>query len=309
MMRNSEASLPQPYWGSLSQSDKIEYHRLRNFFHQSQKMSCKDRRLVSFSNELTEILKYIEHSETGRENRTVLVGVCFAGPFIGVNTRQLKNFLGRCKSSINGSLQQLGYVALKTKSKARTCILSILPSLVNDQNNLRQWTIRWASEDAQICFVTSLRSLQLPIVTQEDLNEEGRPTTTNQSTTTSSMNYLPPHANSQPINSAQGKTLHWKPPVYVQEPSSTPIHVQQTSQSIQIQSKQVLSNSVYSLQQTTQISSYVMTPSISVDCFGNLDELTEPEQPVESDWNPIWEKKTLTRSLSGFSFLDSFDGF
>ena len=134
MIRNIEASLPQPYWGNLSQADKVEYQRLRSNFHQNQKMSCKDRRLVSFSNELMTILKFIEHSETGRENRTVLVGVCFAGPFIGVNTRQLKNFLGRCKSSINGSLQQLGYVALKTKSKARTCILSILPSLINDQN-------------------------------------------------------------------------------------------------------------------------------------------------------------------------------
>jgi len=172
--RTQEISLPTPYWNNLSPSDKTEFQRLRNNFHQSQKMSSKDRRLVSFSNELITILKFIERSESGRENRTVLVGVCFAGPFIGVNTRQLKNFLGRCKSSINGSFQQLGYVALRTKSKARTCVLSIIPSLINDQNILRQWTVRCAADDAQFCFITNLRSLVLPTITSEDLNDEHR---------------------------------------------------------------------------------------------------------------------------------------
>ena len=173
-IRLQEMSLPQAYWGPLSQEDKLEFQKLRASFHQNQKTSTKDRRLVSFANELQTILKYIEHSTTGRENRTILVGVCFSGPFIGVNTRQLKCFMGRCKSSINGSFQQLGYVALKTKSKSRTCILSIIPSLSKDQNILRQWTVRIASDAAQVCFVSSLRSIQvnLPTITEDDINED-----------------------------------------------------------------------------------------------------------------------------------------
>lgn len=170
--RNQEILLPSIYWNKLTQEDKTEFQKLRNHFHQSQKISSKDSRLVSFSNELHTVLKYIEHSEQGRECRTILTGVAFAGPFICVNTRQLKCFLGRCKSSINGSFQQLGYVAIKTKSKARACILAILPSLISDQNILRQWTVRCASEDAKFCFVTSLTSIQLPIVTNDDLNDD-----------------------------------------------------------------------------------------------------------------------------------------
>ena len=304
MMRTTEASLPQPYWSNLSQADKVEYHRLRNNFHQNQKMSCKDRRLVSFSNELITILHYIEHSEIGRENRTVMVGVCFAGPFIGVNTRQLKNFLGRCKSSINGSLQQLGYVALKTKSKARTCILSILPSLINDQNNLRQWTIRWASDDAQLCFLTSIKSLQLPVVTQEDLNDEGRSSTSSQSTAPQNQvqNYQSQPA-SQPTAATPQRTLQWKPPVYV--PAHN-VHSTMTSMTAtQITAKQ--NHTTFIVQQSTV--HHLMTPSISVDCFGAYDEMTEPEQ-VQSDYHPIWNTKPMKRSYSTtFSFLDSFDGF
>lgn len=170
--RNQEILLPSIYWNKLTQEDKTEFQKLRNHFHQSQKISSKDSRLVSFSNELHTVLKFIEKSEQGRECRTILTGVAFAGPFICVNTRQLKCFLGRCKSSINGSFQQLGYVAIKTKSKARACILAILPSLISDQNILRQWTVRCASEDAKFCFVTSLTSIQLPIVTNDDLNED-----------------------------------------------------------------------------------------------------------------------------------------
>jgi hypothetical protein len=92
--------------------------------------------------------------------------------FICVNTRQLKDFLGRCKSSINGSFQQLGYVAVPTKSKARTCVLSLLPGLVNEPNILRQWTVRGASGDSQLCFVSRFKPEPLPEITPADLADD-----------------------------------------------------------------------------------------------------------------------------------------
>ena len=170
-----ESSLPATYWNNLSQNDKAEFLKLRNQLHQSQKTSVKDRRLVSFSNEMTTILQFLEQSETGRECRCILAGVAFAGPFICVNTRQLKNFLGRCKSSINGSFQQLGYVAVRTKSKAKSCVLSVIPSLASDPNLLRQWTVRCASDDAHYCFVSKFQPNPMPTITPEDLNEERKP--------------------------------------------------------------------------------------------------------------------------------------
>lgn len=170
-----EPTLPLSYWNSLSQEDRAEFIKLRNQLHQSQKTSVKDRRLVSFSNEMTSIHAFLERSDVGHEQRSVLAGVAFAGPFICVNTRQLKSFLGRCKSSINGSLQQLGYVAVRTKSKARTCVLSILPSLANEPNLLRQWTVRGASNDAHFCLVSRFQPNPLPTITPDDLNDERKP--------------------------------------------------------------------------------------------------------------------------------------
>lgn len=204
MFVKQRENLPSHYWESLTAHDQMEFERLREYFHKNQKSANKDRRLVIFSKELLEILKFIEKSEYGREIRTILVGVCFAGQFIGVNTRQLKGFLGRCKSSINGSFQQLGYVAVKTKSKARSCILSILPSLEKDQNILRQWTVRCASDDSRFCFITTLKLSNLPVISREDLNDESKSSV--RSTT-------------GPTTTA---TVQWKEPVTVSNPSWFP---------------------------------------------------------------------------------------
>jgi hypothetical protein len=116
------------------------------------------------------VLKFLEYNESHREERCILAGIAFAGPFICVNTRLLKSFLGRCKSSINGGFQQMGYVAIKTKTKARACIVAVLRSLTNDPSLLRQWTVRGASPSAEACFVSSFPVHLLPDVSNADLN-------------------------------------------------------------------------------------------------------------------------------------------
>lgn len=163
---------PASFWNILSQDDRNEYLRLRQSFHNGQKISSKDRRIVTFRKELNIVLQYLERSPENMEARCILIGVCFVGPLICVNTRQLKSFLSRCKSSINGSFQQLGYVALKTKAKARSCCVAVLPSLQNHQTVLRQWTVRVAGDDAPFCFVSSYSYVGLPEITEEDLFDE-----------------------------------------------------------------------------------------------------------------------------------------
>ena len=269
--RNQEIQLPSAYWSKLSQEDKLEFQRLRTNFHRSQKISSKDPRLVSFSNELHTILKFIEHSESGRECRTVLAGVAFAGPFICVNTRQLKSFLGRCKSSINGSFQQLGYVAIKTKSKARSCVLAILPSLVNDQNILRQWTVRWASDDAKFCFVTSLTSLQLPIINDDDLNEDHRGT---------SRQMMPP-----------------------QRTMSTPLNSTFSTQ-IAVPTSQIEFGAISSWHNDVIPE---MTTSYSVDCFTSINDTIGEGLDFSAEWNPMYEQKSMPRSQSAMNFSPDAD--
>lgn len=188
-----EMTLPPQYWNAISQEDKNEFIHLRNNFHHGQKISSKDRRIITFSKELSIVLRYLERSEENREERCVLCGVCFVGPIVCVNTRQLKSFLSRCKSSINGSFQQLGFVALRTKAKARSCVLTALPSLQNHQSILRQWTVRYASDEARFCFVSSYSGLlrKMPEITQDDLFDEKKPTPRR---TQSSNYFLPPNS-------------------------------------------------------------------------------------------------------------------
>ena len=176
MISNNEMHLPSTYWNLLSHDDKAEYIRLRTSFHHGEKLSTKDKRIATFRKELLVVLNYLERSKENMEARCVLTGICFAGPIICVNTRQLKAFLSRCKSSINGSFQQLGFVALRTKAKAKSCVVTVLPSLEEHQNILRQWTIRYASNDVQSCFVSSYPYSNLPEITEDDLFDEKKAT-------------------------------------------------------------------------------------------------------------------------------------
>ena len=163
---------PQFYWNQLSGEERAEFIKLKAGFKQGQKISCKDRRIVTFRKELLLVLRFLERSRENMEARAVLVGVAFAGPIVCVNTRQLKSFLSRCKSSINGSFQQLGFVAVRTKAKARSCITSVLPSLQDDQELLRQWTVRYTSDDAPFCFVSSFSHMGCPTIEPDDLFDE-----------------------------------------------------------------------------------------------------------------------------------------
>ncbi|OHT05588.1 hypothetical protein TRFO_26584 [Tritrichomonas foetus] len=307
--RSQEMILPSAYWSKLSQEDKNEFQRLRAHFHQSQKVSSKDPRLVSFSNELHSVLKFIERSEQGRECRTILTGVAFAGPFICVNTRLLKSFLGRCKSSINGSFQQLGYVAIKTKSKARSCVLAIMPTLINDQNILRQWTVRCASEDAKFCFVTSLVSLQLPVVTSDDLNEDHK---------LSRANSIPNGQISGQINSQIGTSS-------ILNPIASSFHSTASSSVASISSISPAGASSFIQQQQQQLTNQgfvhhvswandfatnipEMPISYSVECFSNIGDSFPDPSDYNAEWNPMYEK-SMTRSQSANFANDSYGAF
>jgi hypothetical protein len=141
-------------------------------FQEAPKMTCKDRRLDTFPRDLMLAISYIERSPTNTEARAILVGLCFIGPCVCVNTRQLKTFMARCKSSINGSFQQLGYVLIAARAKARECVLASLPALRAHREVMRQWTARFVSETARHCFLSSFPAARLPEIGMKDLYTE-----------------------------------------------------------------------------------------------------------------------------------------
>lgn len=162
----------QQYWLRISPDDQREFFILHNHFMQAAKTVSKDRRVIAFRNELEAILKYVERSPERIEERSILTGICFCGPIIAINNRQLKFFSGRCKSSINGSFQQLGYAALKIKNKAKKCVSELLPSLSNSPQIIRQWTVRAATGMSPVCFLSRPKRVTIPKIDERDLYDD-----------------------------------------------------------------------------------------------------------------------------------------
>jgi hypothetical protein len=160
---------PDQFWSQLSQDDKDDYVKICSNFRQNHKAAGRHHRAIIFQHELLVLLGYIERRPDNMDVRAMLVGVCFAGPIICVNTHLLKSILSRCKSTINGSFQQLGFAALRAKGKARACVLAVLPSLTIDRFVLRQWTARYVSEHARFCFVSVFPYDSLPFVSPDEL--------------------------------------------------------------------------------------------------------------------------------------------
>ena len=165
-MLNVDIKVPRNHWANLTREDQATFMQLHIHFIKQQKEHMKDRKSNTFFNDIMCLLQYIEYTPLRKDDRAICVGVACSGPFMCVNTQQLKIILGRCKSSINNSFQQIGYDTVKTKGKSREAVLSIIPSLITEQNTLRKWTVRCASENAQCCFVS--RYLMRTLLTDDN---------------------------------------------------------------------------------------------------------------------------------------------
>lgn len=171
-----DPKVPVRHWTDLSESDKQRYRDLKIFFRQQQKEHLKEHMTTPFASEIISILQYVDQDTPGRDDRCIVAGIAFAGPFICVNTQQLKNLVCRCKSSINSGFQQIGYDAIRNKTKAREAILAIIPTLRLEPVCIRQWTVRCAGRASFACFVSRWIPEALPEILQEDFYEEKRAT-------------------------------------------------------------------------------------------------------------------------------------
>jgi hypothetical protein len=165
----AELHVPLSYWNQVSQDDQTEFMQLRAHLRRGQQPMSKDVRIASLRRELLLVLSYLERSPDNMEARAILAGICFVGPAVCVNTGQLKSLIGRCKSSINGCFKQLGFVAVRTKAKARGFIAAALTSLKDRPEMIRQWTVRCTSSASQFCFLSSFPRENLPVITASDL--------------------------------------------------------------------------------------------------------------------------------------------
>jgi hypothetical protein len=153
LLATMDSKVPLRHWLELSDYDRHRYNELRLFFRQQQKDCLRERRTSPFLVEITSILAFTDQRTPGRDSRCIVAGIGCSGAHIVVNTQQFKHLVGRCKSSINGGFQQIGYDVVRNRNAARERITHIIPALRVE--SLRQWTVRCAGDDASVCFYSA----------------------------------------------------------------------------------------------------------------------------------------------------------
>jgi hypothetical protein len=150
MLERSDFPFPHPvpdYWFLLADSDKQQYSLLKQLFADKSRVPSPlgEGRLEAFESIIETIHHFAERGNDTDWRRFLVCGLCWMGNAIGINTRQLGILLSRCKSSINGSLKQIGYVPHSGQGDSWKAFFFHIPCLRGRIAECRQWTIRYKS--------------------------------------------------------------------------------------------------------------------------------------------------------------------
>jgi hypothetical protein len=137
-----------PDFPPVPAEDRLEFAHLQESF---KSRPTRARHTGFFHDELIRILEFIHRRPQQCGQRGIATGLLQAGPYLCVNTQQLRRLTGRCKSSINIGLQQLGFATVKTKAPL---------AKLDDQSAERQWTVR-----QHIAFQRAIPAITVPRMT------------------------------------------------------------------------------------------------------------------------------------------------
>jgi hypothetical protein len=101
----------------------------------------RNQRLGKFQEIVRAILEFRKHSHNP-VNASLVCGVCPLTDGLAINIRQLRVLFGKCKSSINGSFLQMGWIGLQLKDRILDEFLAKMPSLRASFSELREWSVR-----------------------------------------------------------------------------------------------------------------------------------------------------------------------
>lgn len=153
-----EKQKPLPnFWDLLSDHDKRGYKTLKSALESGSCKRNRGHRIEAFDNILEAIHRYAERRDENDWRRFLVCGVCWMDNMLAINTRQLRLLISKCKSSINGSFQKLGYSTNSSHTESWKFLFDKIPLLKDNFNELRQWTIR--------CRMTQI---QQPIIAYHD---------------------------------------------------------------------------------------------------------------------------------------------
>jgi hypothetical protein len=133
---------PPDFWSALTHTDQLDYIQLRRLILSAQARVHPLNRPLTFA-EIFELIRiYTTANAIQYSARCSVCGLCELPEGLAVNSRQLRFLLGRCKSSINRSLQIMGYVADLGRAETMAVIDRTFPFIRGNLSELRKWSVR-----------------------------------------------------------------------------------------------------------------------------------------------------------------------
>lgn len=130
------------HWDLLTSQDLDDYVKLRTSFYDEIKMSRKGERLESFIKRLKRIREFVERGNDDDWKRGLVCGIIFLKNGIAIHIQQFRLLLGKCKSSINGSLQQIGFIAHPQGGPIEEELCDKVPIFRREHSEVKKWTVR-----------------------------------------------------------------------------------------------------------------------------------------------------------------------
>ena len=160
-----DANFSPKFFHLLTPNDQIQYNLLREALSSHVCRNLRGKRLQSFIELLASIKKFCIRNDLQDSIRCLVCGICWVPNGIAINTRQFGILVNKCKSSINGSLQQLGYTTLQNRSESNATITQAIPFLKDNYMELREWSIRLFVAATPQPLINSYDYLSLPPIT------------------------------------------------------------------------------------------------------------------------------------------------
>lgn len=130
------------HWHLLSKDDQQAYIFMHTEFQRDLAKSKKGERLDIFIDRVRRIHSFVERGDGDEWKRSLVCGVFFMRNALAVNIQQLRLLMNKCKSSINGSLLQLGYSVQPQMPPVTADLAASIPPSHRDIYELKKWTIR-----------------------------------------------------------------------------------------------------------------------------------------------------------------------
>ena len=130
------------YLKYLSENDLKGYNELKDRFHKEVANAKRGEKVDMFNKRLKIIKDYVVKNDEDDWKRSFATGVIFLDNYIAINIKQLILLMGKCKSSINGSLHQLGYIARPASKETDENLINSIPIFSKERRELKKWTIR-----------------------------------------------------------------------------------------------------------------------------------------------------------------------